>query len=180
MFQIKTLLAVFCMFFSFQSFSQVKAPAYRIAPEFALPAIDGKILKSSYLKGSVVLLEFFQTECVNCQLVAPKLEILHLKYQAQGFSVVGVSFDKPNATVAERSQTVERFVKRYGLTYPVLLGDGAIWMNYIQKRAFSSPFVVLIDRKGMIVGQFEEGPDHKACDIDFLETHIKKLFTPQR
>jgi peroxiredoxin len=152
-----------------------KAPIHRVAPEFSLPTLDGKILKLADLKGSVILLEFFQTGCTNCQVAAPKLESLYRAYKNQGFMVVAVSFDAPNGSFAERARIVGSFIKQHGLTYPVLLGDGAIWINYIQKPGFNSPFVVFIDRRGQIVAQIEEGPDHKACDIVFLENQVKDL-----
>ena len=179
MFQLSKL----CMLFSFLSFSlcfpqtkNIKAPVNRVAPPFSLPACDGKVMNLSDLKGSVILLEFFQTGCANCQAAAPKLESLYKKYKDQGFRVVGISFDKPLVpSVAERAKAVEPFIKEYGLTYPVLLGDGSIWANYIQKPGFNSPFIVFIDRKGLIVGQYEEGDDHKVCDIVFLEGQVKQL-----
>jgi thiol-disulfide isomerase/thioredoxin len=39
----------------------------RPAPMFVLPTWDGKVLKSASLKGQVVVLEFFQTWCPDCQ-----------------------------------------------------------------------------------------------------------------
>ena len=89
--------------------------------------------------------------------------------------MIGVSFDKPLAPAAERAKAVEPFIKQHGLTYPILLGDASIWSNYIQKPGFSSPFVVFIDRKGWVVGQYEEGDDHKVHDSDFLENEVKLL-----
>jgi peroxiredoxin len=158
-----------------------KAPGDRIAPSFSLPTWNGQVLKLSDLKGSVVLLEFFQTECTNCQDAAPKLESLYKRYKNAGLMVVGVSFDKLTAaSAAERAQAIGPFVKQYGLTFPVLLGDGPIWMNYIQKQGFNSPFIVFIDRKGRIVGQYEEGNDHKVHDADFLESQITKLLKEPR
>jgi peroxiredoxin len=151
------------------------APIPRVAPPFSLPTVDGKVLNLADLKGSVILLEFFQTACESCKVAAPRLELLYEKYKLQGFRVVAVSFDNPNGAVAERVRAVAPFVKQYGLTYPVLLGDRSIWINYIQKPGFNSPLVVFIDRKGQIVALIEEGPDHKACDMAFLENQVKQL-----
>jgi peroxiredoxin len=180
----KSLFIVLLLFSSSVCFSQAqvaKAPANRIAPPFSLPKSDGGVLNLSDLKGSVTLLEFFQTGCVNCQLAAPKLESLYQKYKDSGFVVVSVSFDNlQSGSMTERVRAVEPFIKQFGLTYPVLLGDGSIWKNYIQKPGFSSPFIVFIDRKGMIAGQYEEGSDHKACDIDFLESQVVQLLKGSR
>jgi hypothetical protein len=86
--------------------------------------------------------------------------------------VVGISHDK------EKADVVGPYVKKYGLI-PVLLGDLSIAVNYIgvtpEKPKFSIPYVVLIDRSRTIQGQFEEGHQKEATDIELLEERIKKL-----
>src|SRR5215475_5298618 len=89
----------------------------RPAPMFVLPTWDGKVLKSTSLKGQVVVLEFFQTWCPDCQHSSPQLEKIYRKYKDRGLTIVGISHDR------EGVKAVEPFVKRYDLTYPVLLGD---------------------------------------------------------
>lgn len=170
-----TVLCLLSAFFCYSQEPPVKVPVVRAAPEFSLTASDGSTLNSASLKGSVILLEFFQTSCANCQVAAPKLEALYNKYKDKGLAVVAVSFDVPMGSIKERMQAVAPFIKQYGLTYPVVFGDRSTWMNYIQKPGFNSPLIFFIDRKGQIAAQVEEGPDHKACDINFLENQIKLL-----
>jgi peroxiredoxin len=145
----------------------------RPAPDFVLPTIDGKILKSASLKGRVIVLDFFQTWCPDCQQTSPELEKLYKRYKNLGLVVVGISHDK------EGAKAVEPFVKKYGLTYPVLIGDISIAVSYIgvtpEKPSFRIPYVILIDRKGNIVGEYEEGTHKEAMDIKLLEERIKKL-----
>jgi|WetSurMetagenome_2_1015567.scaffolds.fasta_scaffold132861_2 peroxiredoxin len=143
-------------------------------PLFILPTYDGKVVKSSTLKGKVILLEFFQTWCPDCQKSAPVLQSLYQKYKDQGFVVVGISHDK------EREKAVEPFVKKYNLGYPVCLGDLSIAINYIsgfspEKPSFRIPYLVFIDRTGMIVGQYEEGKNPEATDPPFIEKEIQRL-----
>lgn len=145
----------------------------RQAEPFILPTWDGKILKSSQLKGQVILLEFFQTGCPDCQEEAPVLERLYKRYNKRGFTVVGISHDRA------RAAAVAPFVKKYNLTYPVVIGDLSIAVNYIgitpSNSSFRIPYIVLIDRKGFIVGRFEQGKDKEATDPKLLETLIQKL-----
>jgi peroxiredoxin len=140
---------------------------------FILPTWDGKVLKSSQLKGQVILLEFFQTGCPDCQEEAPELERLYQQYRKRGFMVVGISHDRAGAKV------VGPFVSKYNLTYPVVIGDLSIAVNYIgitpSNPSFRIPYLVLIDRKGFIVGQFEQGKDKEATDLKLLKALIKKL-----
>jgi peroxiredoxin len=146
----------------------------RPAPMFVLPTWDGKVLKSASLKGQVVVLEFFQTWCPDCQQTSPQLEKIYRKYKDQGLTVVGISHD------GQGVKAVEPFVKKYDLTYPVVLGDLSIAINYVgitreDRDGFHIPYVVLIDRKGNIVAQYEEGIDKEATDIGGLELKIKAL-----
>ena len=143
------------------------------APYFILPTWDGNTLRSTSLKGKVVLIEFFQTWCPDCQKSGLELEKLYRKYKEKGLVVVGISHDREKAAV------VGPYVKKQGLTHPVLLGDLSIAVNYIgitaQKANFRIPYIVLVDREWNIVGRFEEGHQKEATDVQLLEELIKKL-----
>jgi peroxiredoxin len=146
----------------------------RPAPVFVLPTWDGKVVKSASLKGQVVVLEFFQTWCPDCQHSSPELEKLYRKYKERGLTIVGISHDR------EGVKAIEPFVKKYDLTYPVVLGDLSIAIGYVgitreDKGGFRIPYVVLIDREGNIVAQYEEGIDKEATDILLLESNVRKL-----
>ncbi len=158
----------------FRARENLKIP--RPAPMFVLPSWDGKVLKSVSLKGQVLVLDFFQSWCPDCQKTSPELEKIYRKYKDQGLTVVGISHD------GEGTKAVEPFVKKYDLTYPVLLGDLSIAINYIgitrEDSSFHIPYVVLIDREGMIVAQYEEGVSPEATNIPRLELRIKKLLEP--
>ena len=149
---------------------EVKQPAHY----FILPTWDGNTLRSTSLKGKVVLLDFFQTWCPDCQKSGVELEKLYQKYKDRGLVIVGISHDK------EKSAVVAPYLKKYNLTYPVLLGDISVVLNYIpgvtpQSPKFSIPYLVLIDRDGNIAGRFQEGHEKEATDTKLLEERIKKL-----
>jgi peroxiredoxin len=148
----------------------VKQPA----PYFILPTWDGNTLRSTSLKGKVVVLDFFQTWCPDCQKSGVELEKLYKKYKDQGLVVVGISHDR------EKSAVVAPYIKQYSLTYPVLLGDISVALSYIpgmtpQAPKFSIPYIVLIDREGNIAGRFQQGHEKEATDPNLLEVQIKKL-----
>ncbi|HKZ42986.1 MAG TPA: TlpA disulfide reductase family protein [Candidatus Hodarchaeales archaeon] len=153
--------------------TQEQVESGRRAEAFVLPTWDGKVLKSSSLKGQVIMLEFFQTWCPDCQKAAPEIEQIYKRYKEKGFTVVGISHDKEGAKV------VEPYVKKYSLTYPVVIGDLSIAVSYTgltpAKPGFRIPFIVLIDRNGLIAGQYEEGKNDEATDPKLLEALIKKL-----
>ena len=152
---------------------QETLPLDRPAEPFILPTWDGKVLKSASLKGKLILLDIFQTWCPDCQEAVPELEKLYKRYKDQGLSVVGISHDKEGAKI------VEPFVMKFGITYPVLIGDLSIAVSYTgitpAKPSFRIPYLVLIDRKGNIAGRYEEGTNKEATDPKLLEDQIKKL-----
>ena len=102
------------------------------------------------------------------------MERLYQKYKNRGFVVVGISHDR------EKAAAVAPYLKKYNLTYPVLLGDISVALNYIpgmspQTPKFNIPYMVLIDRDGNIAGRFQQGHEKEATDINLLEERIKKL-----
>lgn len=144
------------------------------APYFILPTSDGNTLRSTSLKGKVVVLDFFQTWCPDCQKSSVELEKLYKKYKDRGLVVVGISHDR------EQSAVVNPYLKKYNLTYPVLLGDFSVAINYIpgitpQSPKFNIPYIVLIDREGNVAGRFQQGHEKEATDANLLEERIKKL-----
>ena len=81
---------------------------------------------------------------------------------SKGLLVVGVSMDGP-----ESSADVPAFVKRFGLTFPVVLDDDSrIASLYDPKK--SMPLSVLIDRKGRVIAVREgyNPGDEKQVDAD--------------
>jgi peroxiredoxin len=86
------------------------------APQFELPAMDGSkfSLQDALSKGPVVAV-FFKISCPVCQYALPYFERIYKSYGNGKFSIVGISQN-------EKKDTAE-FMKRYGVTFPVLLDD---------------------------------------------------------
>ena len=87
-----------------------------LAPDFTLPAMDGKqfSLKDALARGPV-LPAFFKISCPVCQFALPFLERIYKAYGNGNVSIVGISQNDKKDTAA--------FIKEYGLTFPVLLDD---------------------------------------------------------
>jgi len=86
------------------------------APDFTLHTMNGSrfSLQEALRKGPVVL-AFFKISCPVCQFAFPYLEKLYTSYRSNTVTLVGVSQDSKKDT--------ERFVREYGITFPVLLDD---------------------------------------------------------
>jgi thiol-disulfide isomerase/thioredoxin len=102
----------------------------------------------------VVLVDFWDYTCVNCIRTLPYVQAWHERYGKLGLTVVGVH--SPEFAFAKSADFVGGAVRRFGLTYPILLdSDFAIW------RAFDNkywPAKYLVDRNGYVVyAHFGEG-----------------------
>jgi peroxiredoxin len=86
------------------------------APDFTLPAMDGKqfSLREALTRGPV-LVAFFKISCPVCQFAFPYIERIHQAYKNPSLTIVGVSQNDKKQTAA--------FIKEYGVTFPVLLDD---------------------------------------------------------
>ncbi|MGE5130720.1 MAG: TlpA family protein disulfide reductase, partial [Sphingomonadaceae bacterium] len=85
-------------------------------PNFALEDSDGKMWRSSELKGKVVVVNFWATWCPPCRREIPSLEVLYKKEAPKGVVVLGVN-------AGESWNKVAAFAADFKppLTYPLLL-----------------------------------------------------------
>lgn len=116
------------------------------APEIALSAPDGTVIKLSSLKGKVVLIDFWASWCGPCRKANPGVVKVYEKYKAQGFTVYSVSLD----------QNKDRWVQ-------AIAKDGLAWDNHVSDLKFwnnkaaadygveAIPATFLIDRNGVII-----------------------------
>ena len=116
-----------------------------MAPDWQLNTLDGKRVKLSDFKGKVVILNFWATWCAPCRVEIPGFVMLQKKYGDKGLAVIGVSVDEQGPEV------VKKFVKRFGMNYPVVMGNEKIAEAYGGIVAIPTTFV--IDREGRIAGK---------------------------
>ena len=99
----------------------------QIAPNVIFTTIEGKTISMTSLKGKVVLVNFWATECRACVTEMPALASTYNQYKAKGFEVIAVAmpYDPP-----------------------------AQVLNYATQKKL--PFPVMDDGLGDIVRQFED------------------------
>jgi peroxiredoxin len=112
----------------------------KAAPAFALKDATGGAVNLSDYKGKVVLLNFWATWCHGCQLEIPWFIEYQDRYKDDGFTVLGVSMD-------DDWKTVELYVEKKKVNYPIVLGDAGFAKLY---DLGPMPMSVLIDRDGRI------------------------------
>ncbi len=90
--------------------------AGRTAPDFSLPSMDGSefSLREQLARGPVVAV-FFKVSCPVCQFALPYLERIYKAHGNKNVAFVGISQDE--------EQDTAKFMKQYGVTFPILLDD---------------------------------------------------------
>jgi thiol-disulfide isomerase/thioredoxin len=105
-------------------FAQEAAPARTPAPAWELNDLSGKPVKFSDFRGKVVILDFWATWCVPCRVEIPHFVELQEQYGNKGLAVIGVSLDEQGLEV------VKKFVKQFGVNYPIVIGNEKVAEAY--------------------------------------------------
>ena len=117
----------------------------KAAPNFTLVNLDGKKVSLADYKGHPLVLNFWGTYCDPCKIEMPWLEELSKKYAAQGFDVVGVTYDAEVGKAKIASAT-----HQLGVTYPILLSDSTVENAYLANTEIL-PVSFWVDRNGKVV-----------------------------
>jgi peroxiredoxin len=111
------------------------------APDFALPSLDGKILKISDFRGKAVLLNFWATWCEPCKVEMPWFVDMQRKYGPQGLQVLGVAMDDSSP------KQIAQFAQELGVNYPVVIGKEEVGAQYGGIEYLPSTFYISRDGK---------------------------------
>jgi thiol-disulfide isomerase/thioredoxin len=124
------------------------------APEIGRVWLNSAPLSFRQLRGRVVLVDFWDYSCVNCIRTLPYVQAWHERYQEQGLTVIGVH--TPEFTFAQYESNVERGVREFGLTYPIVLdSDYELWKAFANR---CWPTKYLLDQDGYLrFAHFGEG-----------------------
>jgi peroxiredoxin len=121
---------------------KTQLPIVGPAPDWKLRDLDGRLVTSADFKGKVVVLDFWATWCPPCRKEIPGYIDLYRKYGRGRLAIVGVSLDEGGPTV------VKDFVQKFGVNYPVVMGDDAVQNAFGGMEAIPTTF--LIDQRGQI------------------------------
>jgi peroxiredoxin len=117
------------------------------APDFALPQLDGTVLRLDSYRGSTVLLVFSDPNCGPCMELAPEIQKLHA--ERRDLQVIMISRGNVSANREK--------LARHGLTFPIVLQRH--WEVSRDYGMFATPIAYLIDHEGVLASDVAVGAD---------------------
>jgi len=142
--------------------SSPKGQEWGDAPDFTLPRLEGGTLTLSSLKGKVIIIDFWSTQCPPCKEEIPGFIELYEQYNDAGLEIVGMCLDSKAA--------INTFARKTGIkiNYPLVFANRHITLQYGGIRYIPTAFI--IDSQGNIAKK-HVGYAPKST----FEKEIKKL-----
>jgi thiol-disulfide isomerase/thioredoxin len=134
---------------------------HKPAPLFVRNDLDDRKVDLAALRGHVVLLNFWATWCVSCQVEMPRFVEWQTKYRAEGLEMIGISMDDDAAPV-------QSLLRKQKVNYPILMGDEELGLQY--GGILGLPVTWLIDREGIIRAHYKGD-----ADLDRMEADVRRL-----
>jgi len=136
------------------------------APRVTFVSITGEKISTESLRGKVVLVNFWATDCAICVREMPEITATYNKYRAQGFETIAVAmkYDPPNYVLD--------YAEKNKLPFKVALdplGDLAQAFGDVKL----TPTTFIIDRQGRLVTRILGEPDFAKLHA-LLEEKLKE------
>lgn len=115
-------------------------------PNFTLETLDGDTVSVSDYKGKGLLINFWATWCGPCREEMPLMNEYYQKYDDE-FEILAVN-------IAESDLAVSTFVRRYDLSFPILLDSDKSVTNQYGVGQLPSTYVV--DAEGTLLAVHDQ------------------------
>lgn len=136
------------------------------APEVTFTTLNNEQISLQQLRGKVVLVNFWATDCPGCIAEMPQLINTYKQYHEQGFELVAVamSYDPPSHVL--------NYTKKNALPFPVMHdGFGEVAKAFGDVKL--TPTAFLLDSEGRIIQRVIGELDFTRLH-QLLDTHLKK------
>ncbi len=129
----------------------------------------GKSIKlADYIGKDIILLDIMTYSCINCIRTFPYLKSWDEKYREKGLRMIGIH--TPEFAFEHKQENVEKAMKQYGLTFPIVLDNSYGTWNAYNNNYWPRKYI--IDLNGNIVyDHIGEG------GYDETESMIRELLT---
>lgn len=134
------------------------------APDVSFTTLEGQKINMTDLRGKVVLIKFWATDCTTCVAQMPANIERYNKYASQGFETIAVAMKH------DPENYVRNFTKSRNLPFKVAMdSDGSLAQQFDNVKM--TPTAFLIDKKGNILKRYLGNYDEK----DFMNVLLKAL-----
>jgi len=136
------------------------------APQVTFVSLQGEKITTADLRGQVVLVNFWATDCVICVREMPQITATYQKYRERGFETIAVAmkYDPPNYVL--------NYVEKNRLPFKVALDPmGELARAFGEVR--QTPTTFIIDRQGRLVQRIVGEPDFARLHA-LLEEKLKE------
>ncbi len=119
----------------------------RKAPDLKLRTTSGKTVSLAALKGKVVAVMWFSTDCPHCQQTSEMLGPIYEELAPKGLEILGLAVN-PNSPA-----NIDAFERKHRVKFPIGVSNRSEWMRFadlsVMARAYV-PYVMIVGRKGVI------------------------------
>lgn len=136
------------------------------APQVTFVSLLGEKITTADLRGKVVLVNFWATDCATCIKEMPDIVATYNKYQAQGFETIAVAMkhDPPNYVL--------NYTEKNRLPFKVALDPmGTLAKAFGEVKL--TPTTFIIDKQGKLVMRILGEPDFAKLHA-LLEEKLKE------
>ena len=140
------------------------------APEVTFTTLEGKNIQLSDLKGKVVFVNFWATDCPGCIKEMPDLIKTYHQYRDKGFELIAVamSYDPPNHVL--------NYAQKNALPFPVMHDSfGTIAASFNDVRV--TPTAFILDQQGRVIRRIIGEVDFTALHA-LLDNQLANTKTP--
>jgi peroxiredoxin len=132
---------------------------------------NGRVVHLADYSGKVLVLDFWATWCVPCQVELPGFVDIAAKYKDRGAAVVGV-------VVLDEFKNAKPYAEAHGMTYPILDGVDREDVEKAFGPMMGLPTSFVISRDGRICAAHLGVPDIEHS-TGTLEQSIEYVFTSE-
>lgn len=110
-------------------------------------ALDGRKVDLEKMRGKVVLIDFWSTQCGACVLEMPDIKKVYDNFHKKGFEIIGISMDDE-----KNKKDLVKLIKDKEISWPQFYDGKGIENEISSKYGISvEPTMWLVDKKGMVV-----------------------------
>jgi peroxiredoxin len=129
----------------------------RPAKPLKLKTLEGPEITLEQLRGKVVAVMFFSTDCPHCQHTAQVLAPMYAEMKPKGLEILGLAVN-PSA-----SGNLKEFQQKFGGQFPMGLTTRSDWSAFGEFSVMHNPYVpylLIVDRNG-VIREEHPGQDRK-------------------